>query len=68
MIARDEQFQRIVNVIPIVGGFISVSRDGENSIQILSAVRDFKLKFCKEDEGEIWFNDILSLSGSRVLE
>ena len=68
IVARDKEFAHIVNVIPIVGGFISVSRENENMIRILTSVREFRLRFVEEGQAEVWFNDILALSGSKVLE
>ena len=45
-----------------------MSREGDNSLRILTSFRDFKLRFVKENEAAVWFSDILALSGSKVLE
>lgn len=55
LIAWDPDFVKIVNVIPIVGGFVSVCWEGENMLRILTTTWEFRLKFTRENEAKIWF-------------
>jgi hypothetical protein len=67
LIARDENFHKLLNVVPLSPGTFALKRKGECLI-IRTSEREFLFKYDSSKEAELWFLHMLQLTGRELTD
>ncbi|CAI2383649.1 unnamed protein product [Moneuplotes crassus] len=67
LIARDEGFHKLLNVVPLTAGTFAIKRN-KDTITLRTSEREFIIKFENQKQTESWFLNIVQLTGRELID
>lgn len=67
LIARDEGFNKLLNVVPLTAGTFAIKRKNDTLI-LRTSEREFIMKYESDKQAEGWFQNIFQLTGRDLID